>query len=114
MGVAGIRFTLPGHDREVACAFPEVRGLEQSPIESVQIPYEGTVLPGYFLRPDAGGRRRPTIIIGDNASEELYYWVGPPAMERGYNALLVDLPGIGLREPFSEQVGNAYCYSAAW
>jgi len=30
-------------------------------------------------------------IIGDNASEELYYWVGPPALERGYNALLVDL-----------------------
>jgi hypothetical protein len=42
-------------------------------------------------------QKRPTIIIGDNASEELYYWVGPPALERGYNALLVDLPGVGLK-----------------
>ena len=51
---------------------------------------------GTFVRPDESSRKRPTIIIGDNASEELYYWVAPPAVERGYNALLVDLPGIGL------------------
>lgn len=76
--------------------FQRFAALSDSPIEVVEIPYEGTVLPGYFLRPDGSGRRRPTIIIGDNASEELYYWVAPPAVERGYNALLVDLPGIGL------------------
>jgi hypothetical protein len=76
--------------------FQRFAALSDPPIEVVAIPYEGTVLPGYFLRPDASGQRRPTIIIGDNASEELYYWVGPPALERGYNALLVDLPGIGL------------------
>jgi hypothetical protein len=76
--------------------FQQFAALSEPPIEVVAIPYEGTVLPGYFLRPDASGQRRPTIIIGDNASEELYYWVGPPAVERGYNALLVDLPGIGL------------------
>jgi len=52
--------------------------------------------PWVLPSPDASGQRRPTIIIGDNACEELYYWVGPPALERGYNALLVDLPGIGL------------------
>ena len=76
--------------------FQQFAALSDPPIEVVAIPYEGTVLPGYFLRPDASGQRRPTVIIGDNASEELYYWVGPPALERGYNALLVDLPGIGL------------------
>ena len=76
--------------------FQQFAALSDPPIEVVAIPYEGTVLPGYFLRPDASGQRRPTIIIGDNACEELYYWVGPPALERGYNALLVDLPGIGL------------------
>jgi hypothetical protein len=76
--------------------FQKFAALSDPPIEFVAIPYEGTFLPGYFLRPDASGQRRPTIIIGDNASEELYYWVGPPALERGYNALLVDLPGIGL------------------
>lgn len=76
--------------------FQRFAALSDPPIEVVEIPYEGTVLPGYFLRPDGSERRRPTIIIGDNASEELYYWVAPPAIERGYNALLVDLPGIGL------------------
>jgi pimeloyl-ACP methyl ester carboxylesterase len=76
--------------------FKRFAALSEPPIEVVEIPYEGTVLPGYFLRPDASGKKRPTIIIGDNASEELYYWVGPPALERGYNALLVDLPGVGL------------------
>jgi len=76
--------------------FEKFAALSDPPIEVVQIPYENTVLPGYFLRPDASGQKRPTIIIGDNASEELYYWVGPPALERGYNALLVDLPGVGL------------------
>ena len=76
--------------------FQRFAALSDPRIEVVEIPYEGTVLPGYFLRPDASGQRRPTIIIGDNASEELYYWVGPPALERGYNALLVDLPGVGL------------------
>jgi pimeloyl-ACP methyl ester carboxylesterase/ketosteroid isomerase-like protein len=76
--------------------FKRFAALSEPPIEVVEIPYEGTVLPGYFLRPDASGQKRPTVIIGDNASEELYYWVGPPALERGYNALLVDLPGVGL------------------
>ena len=91
-----IRSGLPGHHRSLARALPAVRRAERPPIEAVDIPYEGTTLPGYFLRPDASGQQRPTIVIGDNASEELYYWVGPPALERGYNALLVDLPGIGL------------------
>lgn len=65
-------------------------------IEYVQIPYEDTTLPAFFMPAGSGGEPRPTIVIGDNVSEELYYWVGPPAVERGYNALLVDLPGIGL------------------
>jgi pimeloyl-ACP methyl ester carboxylesterase len=76
--------------------FKRFAALSEPPIEVVEVPYGGTVLPAYFLRPDASGKRRPTVIIGDNASEELYYWVGPPALERGYNVLLVDLPGIGL------------------
>jgi pimeloyl-ACP methyl ester carboxylesterase len=94
-----VRVSDPYYRATVAKArmlFQQFAALSDPPIEVVAIPYEGTVLPGYFLRPDASGEKRPTIIIGDNASEELYYWVGPPALERGYNALLVDLPGIGL------------------
>jgi pimeloyl-ACP methyl ester carboxylesterase len=76
--------------------FRRFAALSDPPIEILEIPHEGATLPGYFLRPGAGADKRPTIVIGDNASEELYYWVGPPALDRGYNALLVDLPGIGL------------------
>jgi hypothetical protein len=94
-----VRISDPDYRATIAksrALFQQFAALSDPPIEVVAIPYEGTVLPGYLLRPDASGQRRPTIIIGDNASEELYYWVGPPALERGYNALLVDLPGIGL------------------
>jgi hypothetical protein len=76
--------------------FQSFAKLSDPPIEIIEIPYEGKTLPGFFMRHDASGSKRPTIIIGDNASEELYYWIGPPAVERGYNVLLVDLPGMGL------------------
>lgn len=95
----GIRTSDPEYQATIEksrALFQKFAALCDPPIEVVEIPYEGTVLPGYFIRPDASSRKRPTIIIGDNASEELYYWVAPPAIERGYNALLVDLPGIGL------------------
>jgi hypothetical protein len=29
----------------------------------VEIPCEGTTIPGYFLQPDASGQRRPTLSI---------------------------------------------------
>jgi pimeloyl-ACP methyl ester carboxylesterase/ketosteroid isomerase-like protein len=95
----GFRASDPGYRATLERSrvlFKRFAELSDPPIEFVEIPYEGTVLPAYFLRPDASGKKRPTVIIGDNASEELYYWIGPPALERGYNALLVDLPGIGL------------------
>jgi len=95
----GFRASDPGYRATLEKSrklFKRFAALSDPPIEFVEIPYEGTFLPAYFLRPDASGKKRPTVIIGDNASEELYYWVGPPALERGYNALLVDLPGVGL------------------
>lgn len=78
--------------------FRKFAALSDPPIEVIEVPYEGKTLPGYFLRPDASGEKRPTIIVADNVGEELYYW-GIPAIERGYNALIVDSPGIGLN-PF--------------
>ena len=76
--------------------FQRFAALSSPPIEVTGIPYQGTRLPAYFLRPDSSGEAHPTVVIGDNTSEELYYWVGPPGVERGYNVLLVDLPGMGL------------------
>lgn len=72
--------------------------------EPVQIPYEGTTLPGYFYKPDTSDTPRPTIIFHggyDSSVEELFYYGGAPATMRGYNCLTWDGPGQGA--PLREQ-----------
>jgi len=74
-------------------------GMELSgiPFETVEVPYEnGKSLPGYFVRPNGAIERRATAIViggGDMTAEELYFFTGAAAVRRGYNALLVELPG---------------------
>ena len=68
------------------------------PLEVVNIPYEnGKSLPGYFLKADASDEPRPTLMSvggGDSLAEELYFWGGgAAALQRGYNALLFEIPG---------------------
>ncbi len=68
------------------------------PIEPVEIPYEGSALPAYFVSASGDEERRPTVIViggGETFCEELYFWGGAAAAQRGYNALLVDMPGQG-------------------
>jgi pimeloyl-ACP methyl ester carboxylesterase len=78
--------------------FQHAAALMDHPIEAVSIPYEnGKTLPGYFLRPAGAELPRPTLIClggGDTTGEELYFWGnGAAAVRRGYNALLVEIPG---------------------
>ena len=68
------------------------------PFEAVEIPYEGTTLPGYFFRVDDSGKQRPTVITMtgmDGYVEETYFGVVAAALERGYNCLTYDGPGQG-------------------
>lgn len=95
----GIRHTDPAFRAAIEkyrSLFVRFGELRTPKMEYVEIPYADAALPAFFLPAASGGEPHPTIVIGDNVSEELYYWVGPPAGERGYNALLVDLPGMGL------------------
>lgn len=72
--------------------------------EPIEIPYEGTTLPGYFYKVDESGQPRPTIIFHggfDSSIEELFYYGGAPAVLRGYNCLTFDGPGQGA--PVREQ-----------
>ena len=82
------------HHRE---CFQAAGALFDTPFEPVQIPYEGQWLPGYFLRPDGSGARRPTVMImsgGDGTAERLYFnGGGAAALRRGYNALCFEGPG---------------------
>jgi pimeloyl-ACP methyl ester carboxylesterase len=66
--------------------------------EPVQIPYEGTTLPGYFYKVDTSDEPRPTIVFTggfDSSIEELFYFCGAAAIRRGYNCLTFDGPGQG-------------------
>jgi dienelactone hydrolase len=68
----------------------------EHPCEAVEIPYEGTTLSGYFLRPDDSGELRATIVAFpgyDAPVEESYPAAAAPALRRGYSALLFDGPG---------------------
>jgi dienelactone hydrolase len=66
------------------------------PADRLAIPYEGTTLPGYWFRPDASGRARPTLILNngsDGPVTSLWPALGAGAVARGYNALVFDGPG---------------------
>jgi hypothetical protein len=68
------------------------------PFEYVHIPYGNTWMPGYFLRPDNTGVRRPTVILNngsDGQNVDLFAFGGAAALERGWNALIFEGPGQG-------------------
>ena len=72
--------------------------LADHPIIPVEIPFEGTTLPGYFCLVDNSGARRPLLIVHsgfDGTKEELYFETACFAVERGYNVLLFEGPGQG-------------------
>ena len=78
--------------------FRRAAALFDSPPEVLDIPYEGTTLPGYFFRAGADAAPRPTVILTngyDGTVEELYFANGAAALERGYHVLAFDGPGQG-------------------
>jgi hypothetical protein len=84
--------------KQARSCFRAAAALFDTPFEVLEIPFEGRKLPGYFLAPDRSRARRRSLIMiggGDTFVEDLYAYVGPAALKRGYNALLVDLPGQG-------------------
>jgi len=69
------------------------------PMEYFEIPFEGTVLPGYFRKAAAGSAPAKTLIMiggGETFAEDLFFYIGPQTYDRGYNFMTVDLPGQGL------------------
>lgn len=68
--------------------FSKAARLFSPPFESIEIPYEGTSLPGYFYRADDNNDSRPprpTLIVHggfDSTVEELYTSAAPAFGER--------------------------------
>jgi pimeloyl-ACP methyl ester carboxylesterase len=86
---------LSSRSRETFIAAGRLLG---TPFEIVQIPYDGTTLPGYLFLVDESGVRRPTVVYNngfDSTQEESYYAIGAAALLRGYNVLAFDGPGQG-------------------
>ena len=63
-------------------------------IETIDIPFEGAHLPGYFL--SAAQSNMPTLLVingGDSTNEEMVHWIGFAAVARGWNCLIFEGPG---------------------
>lgn len=78
-------------------------------LEYIEIPFENTVLPGYFRSAKRGKGASKTLIMiggGETFAEDLFFYIAPQAFERGYNFMTVDLPGQGLL-PFEGHVFRA-------
>ena len=73
--------------------------LYDPPMEYIEIPYEGTVMPGYFRKAANSDKPAKTLIMiggGETFAEDLVVYIAPQAYDRGYNFMTVDLPGQGL------------------
>jgi hypothetical protein len=72
--------------------------LHETPVERVEIPYEGTTLTGYFFTPGHSAEPRPTVILNNGSDGPVIsQWSlgGRAAVQRGWNAITFDGPGQG-------------------
>jgi len=77
--------------------FQEGSRLLGVPLCPIEVPFGDKTLAGYYLEHD--DKPRPVVIMvggGDTYREDLFYFAGYPGWKRGYNVLMVDLPGQGL------------------
>lgn len=87
-----------GESRASQQAYAKAAKLFGSTWERVEIPYDGTTLPGYLYKVDDSGKPRPTLIFHggyDSSVEELFYFGAVAAIRRGYTCLTFDGPGQG-------------------
>jgi hypothetical protein len=67
-------------------------------VEAVEIPFEGTTLPGYFIRGEGERRTAPLLIAFsgfDGTAEEVCISTGFAGAMRGYHCLVFEGPGQG-------------------
>lgn len=83
------------------------------PMERVEIPYLGGVIPGWFRRADRGEGPRPTMVYvnGLDSTKEMLVWsfLGDELARRGINTLNIDQPGTGETLRLSELPATPAC-----
>ncbi|MBK1643607.1 hypothetical protein CKO25_02825 [Thiocapsa imhoffii] len=84
-------------ERESA-AFQAFAERADPPLQPLEIPYQGTTLPGYFCPALRSSGRAPLLIATngyDSTLHEMYFAFAVAANRRGYHCLLFDGPGQG-------------------
>lgn len=69
------------------------------PLEYFEVPFEGTVLPGFFRKADNSGKPAKTLLMiggGETYIEDLFFYIAQQTHDRGYNFMTIDLPGQGM------------------
>ncbi len=82
--------------KEMEQAFQQGIDLMGIPMHPIEVSFEHTTLPGYYLEQDK--QPHPVVVMvggGDTYREDLFYFAGYPGWKRGYNVIMVDLPGQG-------------------
>ncbi|TVR02476.1 MAG: alpha/beta hydrolase [Desulfovibrionales bacterium] len=79
--------------------FHKAGALFDPPVEYFEVPFEDSVLPGYFWKAASGPEPTKTLLMiggGETFAEDLFFYIAPQAHARGYNFATVDLPGQGM------------------
>jgi hypothetical protein len=96
VGEPGLFGTLWEKHRAAWDRFVDLADFGGAAAERIEIPYEGTTLPGYFFRSGPAGTPRRTLIFNNGSDGSV---VGAltggiaDALERGWNAMTFDGPG---------------------
>ncbi len=77
--------------------FSYVIKLNKPAIETVEIPYENTVLPAHYYKLNDSGEPKPVLIAmtGYDGTKEEFYGLAMTALEHGMNCLAFEGPGQG-------------------
>ncbi len=94
-----------GYDAARADAYTRARDLVRKsielsgdPVEHVEVPFEGSSLPGLLYKAKGAGRRPCLIFFSgfDVSKEYLFlFGIGPELSARGISVLFIDHPGVG-------------------
>jgi dienelactone hydrolase len=100
----GEHFVPPADPKRLAAyghalkAFERARELAPYVLERVLVPYDGTTLPAYFMPVGGEAGRHPALIFicGLDTTKELWFLrARQQFVQRGFNCLFIDTPGIG-------------------
>jgi pimeloyl-ACP methyl ester carboxylesterase len=87
------------HWQKMQACFRKAAALFSPPIETIQVPFQGQLLDGYFWKVDDSGQKRPTLIVVggiETWAEDCYFMIGQSGAGRGYNVITADLAGQGM------------------